>query len=381
MFRLNKIIMMAVWCAAVPTISFGKDKEAWEKFTPPEDNRFDWVQMNSGEWLKGEIKVMYSFSLEFDSDELGLLDLDMDDVKIIRSSGYQEVLVETGRRETTVADGKLLIEGEKVTVIDGENVQEFKRVQLVSIAGGHKRERDNWSGSFSLGMTARGGNTETLDVNVSANLKRRTAMTRLNIDYLSNYSEAQTTDATTGVKTRNDTAENQRLSGYFDWFLASRFYWQIINAEYYHDPFVNIGNQYSASTGVGYDLVRSSRTEWTVSAGAGYQETQFDVVAAGDPDSSDSPYGTIGTRLDVELSGDLDYLYDYSARFLSEENGSYTHHMVSTLSYEIIADLDLDISVIWDRIESPAASEDDLGNPYTPEKDDYQVVVGVGYSF
>jgi hypothetical protein len=383
MLDFKRAVWVGALCASMTVAALGKDKDAWNAFVPPEDDKFDWIQMNSGEWLKGEIKVMYNYSLEFDSDELDLLELDMDDVKFIRSSGYQEILVEVGRRNTQVVVGKLLVDGENIKIVDDENVREFKRVHLVSIAGGHKRERDNWSGSFSVGATARGGNTETLDINTSANLKRRTAMSRLNIDYLATYSEAQTTDSL-GNKTKDETADNQRLSGYFDWFLTSRFYWQILNAEYYRDPFVNIKHQYSVSTGVGYDLIRTSKTEWTVNAGAGYQQTEFDVLDINDPNAekrSDSPFGTFGTRLDIEVSGDLDFLYDYSARFLSEDNGTYTHHMVATLSYEVIADLDIDLSVIWDHIKDPATTVDELGNSVTPENDDYQLVVGIGYSF
>ncbi|MDH3981981.1 MAG: DUF481 domain-containing protein [Kiritimatiellaceae bacterium] len=374
MFRFRTFIFFLIAGVALSCSALA-DQEAWEKFAPPEDKRFDWIQMNSGEWLKGEIKVMYNYSLEFDSDELDLLFLDMDDVKQIRSCGNQRVMIEKGRRNSMVLRGLLVIDGERVKLIRGEEVSEFKRYQLVSIAGGAQRERDNWSGSFSIGITARGGNTETMDITTVANLKRRTAMTRLNIDYLANYSEAS------NGTTKDETANNQRLTCFFDWFLTSRFYWQVLNAEYYRDPFVNIRNQYSVSTGVGYDLIRTSKTEWTLNMGAGYQKTQFDLVQEGDPEYSESPFATIGTRLDYEISGDLDFLYDYSARFLSDENGAYTHHMVTTLSYELIADFNIDISLIWDRIEKPTPSVDEFDNTVTPEQDDLQLVVGIGYSF
>ncbi len=375
-FKRTVFSLAAVFCLSLPSIA---DKEAWKKFVPPEDKKFDWIQLNSGEWLKGEIKVMYSYVLEFDSDELGLLELDMDDVKLIRSCDNQRIMVEKGRRETEVLTGKLLIDGEKVHLTEGETVKEFKRAKLVSIAAGATRERDNWSGSFSIGATARGGNTETFDATAMVNIKRRTAMTRLNVDYLGNYSEAMTS----GKNDSDKTANNHRVSGHFDWFLTSRFYWQIVNAEYYSDPFVNIRDQYSASTGLGYDLIRTSKTEWTVNAGAGYQETRFDSVPVNTPSHSDSAFGSVGTRLDHEINGDLDFLYDYSARFLSEENGTYTHHMLAKLSYEVIADFEIDISIIWDRIEDPAPSGDvDVnGNPVEVKQNDYQLVVGIAYSF
>ncbi|WP_322609526.1 DUF481 domain-containing protein [Pontiella agarivorans] len=352
------------------------DEKEWDNFVPPPDKKYDWVQLDSGEWLKGEIKVLYNYTLEFDSDELDLLELDLDDVKKIRSCDPQEVMFEIKRRETEVLQGIIELDGANVKVLNGDEVQTFKRNQLVSIAGGSSNERDNWSGSVSLGATLRGGNTETLDITAMANIKRRTASSRINLDYIGNYSEVETSD-----DGKEKTADNHRLSAYSDWFLTGRFYWRIFDAEYYSDEFVNIRDQVSVATGVGYDVIRTARTEWTANAGGGYQETIYDEVVSTADESSGSAFGTIGTRLDYEVTGDLDFIYDYSARFLSPENGRYTHHMVATLSYEIINDLDLDISLIWDRIEDPEPVDDGVGGLDYPEQDDYQLVVGIGYSF
>jgi len=38
-------------------------------WVPPAD-KFDWIQLKSGEWLKGRIKAMQDRELEFDSEEL-----------------------------------------------------------------------------------------------------------------------------------------------------------------------------------------------------------------------------------------------------------------------------------------------------------------------
>ncbi len=368
----------AVWAGAV--LADDTDTMAWEKFEPPPDKKYDWIQMNSGEWLKGEIKVMYNYTLEFDSDELDLLELDIDDIEQIRSAGTQRVLIERGLRDTEVLHGRLVIDGENIQLVDEGSTNAFKRVNLVSIAEGSNRERDNWSGTISFGGTARGGNTEKIDVNTALNIRRRTAMTRFNVDYLANYSKAKTVDSA-GVTTRSQTADNQRLNGFFDWFLTSRFYWQIVNAEYYRDPFVNIQHQYSVNTAFGYDFIRTSKTEWTFNLGAGYQETKFESVPVDEDQISRSPFGTLGTRLDYEINGDTDFVFDYSARILNKSNGAYTHHLVTTLSYEVIADLDLDVSFVWDHIQRPQGADDGSGGIVYPEKDDYQVIVGVGYDF
>jgi hypothetical protein len=62
-----------------------EDKKDWQP-TPPMPEKFDWIQLTSDEWLKGEIIAMYDDKLEFDSDELDLLEFDMEDVRQIRSA-------------------------------------------------------------------------------------------------------------------------------------------------------------------------------------------------------------------------------------------------------------------------------------------------------
>ena len=52
---------------------------------------FDWIQLTSGEWLKGELIAMYDGSLEFDSDELDNLTLDWDDVRQVRTRRVVQV--------------------------------------------------------------------------------------------------------------------------------------------------------------------------------------------------------------------------------------------------------------------------------------------------
>jgi len=349
-----------------------KDIDPWEAFAPPADSKFDWLQLTSGEWLKGDFKVMYDFTLEFDSDEMDLQEFDFDDVKQLRTRAMKSVFLEGegGHRDTSILRGVLVIKDDQVKLLRSEHEVTIPRERVISIAGGKQRERDYWSGMASIGLNARGGNTETIDATVMANFKRRTARTRFNADYLANYSEAQ----------QIDTADNQRLSGYFDWFFTGRFYWKTLEAEYYRDPFSNIGGQYSASTGFGYDFIHTPRTEWTINAGLGHQELRFESVQVGDPASSDSPFFTAGTRFDYELTSDIDILYDYSMRRLNEANGQYTHHMLGTISFDLIGDLDLDVSIIWDHVEKPTPIDDE-GVVTVPEQDDYQLIVSLAYDF
>jgi putative salt-induced outer membrane protein YdiY len=343
--------------------------DPWDAFEPPPDAEFDWIQLMSGEWLKGDFKVLYDYVIEFDSDEMDLQEFDFEDVKRLRTRNMKTILIqaEDARRDTDILRGMLEIKGDQVILRRSEHEVAVSRDRVISIADGRQRERDYWSGMVSIGVNARGGNTETTDTTVMANIKRRTASSRFNADYLANYSN-------TGEA---ETANNQRLSGYYDQFLTAKFYWQVLNAEYYRDPFSNIDGQYSVSTGVGYDIIHNSKTEWGMNAGVGYQRQEFSSVEIGEDDYSTSPFATFGTRLDHEVTGNLDFLFDYSLRWLNEDNGLYTHHMLTTLSFDLIKDLDLDVSIIWDRVERPQADEDGA----TPEQDDYQIVVSLAYEF
>lgn len=336
---------------------------------PPPDSKFDWIQLTSGEWLKGDFKVLYDYEIEFDSDEMDLQDFDLEDVKRLRTRNMKTVLIqgEGGPRDTQVLRGMLEINGDEVVLRRTEYEVTVPRSRVISIAGGRQKERDNWSGMVSVGVNARSGNTETVDTTVIANIKRRTASSRFGADYLANYS--QTKDI--------ETANNQRLSGTFDRFLTAKFFWQVLGGEYYQDPFSNIDSQYSLSMGAGYDLIHTSKIEWSLGLGAGYQNQKYVSVEAGNEDSSASPFGYFGTVYDQEVTGNLDFLFDYSMRWLNEANGMYTHHMLTTLSLDLISDLDLDVSLIWDRVEKPQAAEDGT----VPKKDDYQLIVSLAYDF
>lgn len=342
--------------------------DPWDAFEPPPDSKFDWIQLTSGEWLKGDFKVLYDYTLEFDSDELDLLEFDFEDVKRLRTRGMKTVFLEGegGPRDTSILRGVLEIKDNQVVLRRGEHEVLIQRENVISIADGRQRERDHWSGMASIGINARAGNTDTTDTTVMANLKRRTAATRLNADYLANYSQAEDIE----------TANNQRLSGYFDRFLTSHFYWQVLSGEYYRDPFTNIDAQYSVSMGAGLDLIHNSRTDWGLNLGAGYQDQTFVSVDTGD-DSSSSPFFTAGMRYDREVTKSIDYLFDYSLRVLNESNGQYTHHMLTTLSFDLVKDLDLDVSLIWDHIQKPQAAADTT----VPESDDLQLIVSLAYDF
>jgi len=202
--------------------------EASSKPWLPAAKDFDWVQLTSGEWLKGEIKSMYSETLEFDSDKLDLLEIDWDDVKYLKSYRPSNINIEYHQPIT----GNLQISEDKVTISNGDEIQEFNRIELISLTPAGDNEKDLWSIKATLGLNVKGGNTQQVDYTAKFNAKRRTAKKRLLIDYIGNIS-----------KTNNDKGEltetinNHRLGVTYDVYVTRYFFYQPATGEYFRDPF------------------------------------------------------------------------------------------------------------------------------------------------
>ena len=350
-------------------------EQAWETFVPPPDN-YDWIQLTSGEWLKGELKVLYNKDIEFDSDELDLLKLDLEDVKRIRGHGIKGVRLEgptktvygrVQRPEAITIYGTLELTEDKVIVTSEESSQEFDRSKLIAIVSGEDKERDFWSAKISIGLNLSGGNTEQVDYSASMDIRRRTAATRFVLDFLGNFSR------TRGI----DTVDNNRLNAYLDVFRTRHYYWRAVFGEYFRDPFQNIEYRNTIGSGVGYHIIDTPNTEWDITAGLAYQETQFNSVEAGEDAVASTPAFTAGTKYETDLTKSIDFIINYSFSIVNQESGSYNHHSVTTIETELTKWLDFDISFVWDRIKEPTANADGT----IPKPDDYKLIFSLGVDY
>lgn len=335
---------------------------AWTPPPPPPD-KFDWIQLKSGEWLKGEFKALYDDKLEFDSKELDLLTLDWEDVKQVRGKRYYSVKFEG---MATVV-GRLQVIDDQVILGAGDEKLEYKRNRLVAITPGRPKEKNYWSGKVSLGLNVRQGNTDQVDYTAQANIQRRTAVSRINLDYIGNYS------STESIETDN----NHRLSGHYDIFKTRKFFWRPIFGEYFRDRFQNIGHRITLGTGAGYHIIDTPKTEWDVSGGPAYQYMRFDTVEEGEPSSESTPALVLGTNYETKLTKSLDLIAGYKLQVANQASGGLTHHAISTLEVKLTKRLDLDISLIWDRIQHPIPESDGS----VPEQDDLRLTLGFGLDY
>jgi hypothetical protein len=246
-------------------------------------DEFDWIQLTSGEWLKGEIKVMYEDSLEFDSDELDLLSLDFADIKELRSAQVLNVRMQ----DCVTATGKVLLEGSPIKVL-GDSPQQFDHAALVSLTAGVPKERNYWTGRVSAGGNLRSGNTDEVEGSANVSFQRRTVENRINLDYLGSYSSINDVES----------SNNHCANAVWDWFFSEKLFLRPVSLEYYKDPFQNIDSRYTIGAGLGYQLIDTAKTDWSIYAGPAYQATSYVEVEPGESRDEDTAALSAGTSYD-----------------------------------------------------------------------------------
>ena len=106
-------------------------------FAPPPDE-YDWIQLTSDEWLKGELISLFDGELAFDSDNLGVVKIDWEDVKRFRGHGAYGISIQG----IEPLAGELRIDDQRVVVVVAGTEYEYPRQRLVAITASADRELD-----------------------------------------------------------------------------------------------------------------------------------------------------------------------------------------------------------------------------------------------
>ena len=324
--------------------------------------RSDWLQLKSGEWLKGELRYIQQKKVEFDSDELGELTLKLKNVPQVYPA--DPMFAKFDGREP--AFGTIVLSNDLVMVSGPEQLT-LPRDALTGITPQGKIGLSSWSGKLNAGLSFQSGNTRMTTMNASGELARRTPNTRLLLDYEGNFSEANGTQ----------NANNERVNTTYDVRLDRHWFIRPAQFEYYHDAPANLSFRGTASVGAGYYIFDSDELEWRVAAGPGYQYTQFETVEPGEPDTASTAAGVLQTTFKADITDRLTFIQSFAGTFMKREAGQYTHHWVSTLEFEIKHYLNLDVSFVWDYLHQPQTE----ANGTVPKQNDLYLTVGLGFRF
>ena len=323
----------------------------------------DWVQLKSGEWLRGQLKYIQDKEVQFDSDELDEQTLKLKDVRQVYTARRMYTQFES---EKPVL-GNVVVSNDIVMVSGPEAVSQPLELLTGITPSGGKTGMRNWSGNAVAGVSMQSGNNKQTTVNTSAELARRTPNTTFLLDYLGNYSEAN------GV----ENANNYRVNLSYDVRLNRNWFVRPVQFEYYRDPPANIAYRLTGGVSAGYYIFDRNDLEWTVSAGPAFQYTEFSTVEPGQPDTASTPAGVFVSNFKYDLTSRLTFIQALQCTVTKREAGQYTHHAVTTLEFEIKRHLNLDVSFIWDYLQNPQARSDSA----IPEKSDYYLTVGLGMRF
>jgi len=105
--------------------------------------------------------------------------------------------------------------------------------------------------------------------------------------------------------------------------------------------------------------------------------TQYISVQDGDDEKVDAVSLALSTNYDSEVTDKIDFIFKYNIQVSGKESGGYTHHIIMTLENELTRDFDLDVSFVWDRIDSPTVDQDQN----EPEKNDLRFILGITYTY
>jgi putative salt-induced outer membrane protein YdiY len=364
------VIVTFLFSLTLSTLSYAEgDRSEWQKPTPVFKQDFDWIKLTSDEWLKGDIISMYDEKLEFDSDELDMQTIDLEDIAELRSKEWQSIRMFDG----TIAEGYLVIKDGKLSLLKNGVTTNYEFSNLLSIASSGKNERDLWDGYVNLGINLREGNTVQFDYTFSAGIQRRSSSSRFKTDYTADYSRYEDQDDGKTIV----TADSDRLTSSYDWFFNPKIYFRAADFEYMTDEFLNIDYRIHYGIALGYHIIDTSRTSWDINLGPSYQKTKFIDVGTDDNDSENSLGVTLGTDFTFEVTSDIDYDASYSVQVIDEASGGNIHHFQTGLEIDLTNDFDLDLTFYADRTENP--KKDSEGQ--VPEKNDFRLVVGLGYDF
>lgn len=351
--------------------------EAKPAASEPSGN-WDWLQLKSNEWIKGEIIALYDDVLEFDSVNFGVLSIPWPRVIEVRSERRYRIGLDQGETDLIgslysaetgdVIIGTLYIDQQKAYV-SGDDGQQWAldRAQVLTITTGDPVEANFWTVSTTIGVTMSTGNTESESYLVLLDANRRTVNTRLILDYTRIVEEIN----------KQETANNSRFRGSYDIFQTKDFFYRPVYLEYNEDDFRNLDYRLTYSPGVGFYLIDDADLRWDVTVGPVYQKNSYLSVEAGNDRTASSTGWLILTSADVDITSNIAWYTEYRLQSADDDVGGDTQRLLTRLEIALARQLNFDISFLADRIENPIADEDG----FRPEKTDSRLMLGLRYDY
>lgn len=356
--------------------------EATEGLLPEYTIKFgdtdDWLQLNTGEWLRGNLRWMRAKGIQagenvmFYSEKLNDLTFDWSDIAQLHSPKIKSY---TLRGKGNIA-GRAMITKNQLIIETTEGLRTFPRGELVSIIEGEPRERSWWSTQFSLGFSANAGNTNQGSLNTTWSLQRADGRTLGAISYNGNVGWAN-----------GSVNANRHLIDYdVDLFFWRRFYIIPVVGQLLYDEFQNIKLRATPGAGAGVHLfdkrkerrAHTNKIQWDLQTALGYQFTRLFSAATGVSNPQSAGFVMLRTYWNFSfVNDDVKIEIDWRTNLVYTDIGSTNHNGTATITVQVTDMIDFVPSFLFLRTEDPLPESDGT----IPKKNDYQLVVSIALEF
>ncbi|MHC4135513.1 MAG: DUF481 domain-containing protein [Planctomycetota bacterium] len=171
------------------------------------------------------------------------------------------------------------------------------------------------------------------------------------------------------------TIDNHRFAGRWDLFLSKRWFATPISLDLFRDRFANIALQVTPGAGGGYRVVDTSKVEWELDLAAGWRFTEFESVIPGTPGQESTATIIPGTRLEWDITSDIEFKLSHFVQVGVPDTADTNQHLVMGFEFDLLEDIDLDITFQWDRVGQPRRRRDPSAKGRLP--DHHQLRLGV----
>lgn len=320
----------------------------------------DKVTLKSGSFLTGTADVIRNGVLTFESDDLGEVEIKVENIASLESDKTHVLQYVDGTRETvemTVVDGKL-VSGEQP--IDMDNVKATDPAE------------EKWHGSFNVAYMSSRGNTYNNNASVLFNINRRWEKDRVKGDLGYYYSKTGTSKAD-----RETTSNRFEAEGQHDHFWQPKVY-SYENARYDRDTIARLDYRYRIGAGLGYQWLDGYESDltgkWSFSQEAGLAWVRTGYQDR-DPDAEDSycsvryaHHLTYNPKWNENVEGfhNLEFMPDVAdwEVYLVKADVGFTT--------KILMDFDLLCKIEWDYNSTPSKGR---------KSSDTRYIVGLGYKW
>jgi len=182
---------------------------------------------------------------------------------------------------------------------------------LAKVAEAERRQKqeaglfENWKGQGELGGFRSTGNTRNLGISAGIKLVKDAVKWRLNFQARGDYE-----------RNRGRTTRDQMSATIEPNYKFNRKFYAYGLAQFERDRLQGFSARYTASAGLGYELVKTKSMRLAIKAGPAFRITSFS-----DGDTQSSLAGLIGLDFDWKISDHLKFSQDAGGTWASDAQG------------------------------------------------------------